>query len=576
MVSFRVALPTAIMVDFQKKRKNQASPVGNSAGAVAGLIKLLNAAARHRLGEFLRGRRRTALPRALLALYGIPFGLWREPPADRYVRLRMALEELGPVYIKFGQLLSTRRDFLAPELADELRLLQDQVPPFTRPSIKELVGESLAMPVGEVFARIDAEPLASASVAQVHAAVLRGGEEVVVKVIRPGIGAVIDADIGLLKWAAALIDRNHAIGRRLRLVEIARDYEKTINDELNLLLEGASTARLRTNFLNSDKLYVPKVYSEYSRSNLLVMERVRGVPVNDVGALRAAGVDLRKLAENGVAVFFTQVLEHNFFHADMHPGNILVNVEEPETPRYIALDCAIIGSLSRADQDYMARNLLAIFRRDYRRVAELHIASGWVSRNTRPEEFESTIRSLCEPIFQRPLGEISFGGILLQLFIAARRFDMRVQPSLVLLQKTLLHIEGLGRQLYPELNLWETALPNLRAWEKKRLSPLAWLEQIRERLPDWVSEAPLLPDLAFDAAGRANQLVEIGETLIRRQEVVVKQQLRRRRLARRGGFICLVAALLALIPPIGAAMQSLPTASLALALAGLSLLFFAR
>ena len=540
------------------------------------LIKVLNVVAAYRLDEFLRGRRRVRLLRLLLRLYRIPFSLSRTPPGDRNARLRQAMEVLGPVYIKFGQLLSTRRDFLAPELADELQLLQDQVPPFEQPPIDTLVSESLEMPASEVFSELDPEPLASASVAQVHAAVLHSGEEVVVKVIRPGVGETIAADINLLKQIAALIDRNFSIGRRLRIVEVVRDYEKTITDELNLLLEAASTTRLRANFENSDKLYVPRVYSEHSRRNLMVMERMHGIPVTDVQALNDAGVNLRKLAENGVAVFFTQVLEHNFFHADMHPGNILVSAEDPENPRYIALDCAIIGSLSRADQDYVARNLLAIFKRNYRQVAELHVASGWVSRKTRVHDFESAIRSLCEPIFERPLGEISFAGLLLQLFITARQFDMQVQPSLVLLQKTLLHIEGLGRQLYPELNLWETALPFLEAWEKKRLSPFTLLEQIREKLPDWVSEAPLLPQLAFDAATRVNQLVEVGETLIRRQEMAFRHRARSRKLARRGGYVCLLAAALALIPALGAALQSLPVASLVLALAGLSLLFFSR
>ncbi len=540
------------------------------------LIKILNVVAKFRLDEFLRGRRRLRLLRSLLLLYRLPFALGRAPAGDRSVRLRQAMEELGPVYIKFGQLLSTRRDLLTPELADELQLLQDQVPPFEQPSISDLTSDLLGAPASEVFAELESEALASASVAQVHAAVLKSGEEVVVKVIRPGVGATIGEDIGLLKRIAAMIDRNFSAGRRLRIVEVVRDYEKTINDELNLLLEAASTARLRENFENSDLLYVPKVFSEYSRRGLMVMERVHGIPVTDAPALNAAGVDLRKLAENGVAVFFTQVLEHNFFHADMHPGNILVSPEDPENPRYIALDCAIIGSLTRADQDYVARNLLAMFKRDYRQVAELHVASGWVSRKTRVHDFESAIRSLCEPIFERPLGEISFAGLLLQLFITARQFDMQVQPSLVLLQKTLLHIEGLGRQLYPELNLWETALPYLEAWEKKRLSPFTWLEQVREKLPDWVSEAPLLPQMAFDAATRVNQLVEVGETLIRRQEIAARHHARNRWLARRGGFVCLALALLALFPAVGSALQSLPIASFVLALAGLSLLFFAR
>ncbi len=540
------------------------------------LIKILNVVARFRLDEFLEGQPRLRAPRLLLRLYRLPFDWRRKPGGGRNQRLRQAMEELGPVFIKFGQLLSTRRDLLSPQLADELRLLQDRVPPFTQPPIADLASERLQLPANEVFAQLDSEALASASVAQVHAGKLHGGEEVVVKVIRPGVEAIIREDIQLLKQLAEMIDGGFAASRRLRLIEVVRDYEKTINDELNLLLEAASTTRLRANFKNSEKLYVPRVYSEYSRPGLMVMERVHGVPVTDVAALKEAGVNLRKLAENGVAIFFKQVLEHNFFHADMHPGNILVSLENPENPGYIALDCAIIGSLTRNDQDYVARNLLAIFKRDYRRVAELHIASGWVSRKTRAHDFESAIRSLCEPIFERPLGEISFAGILLQLFVTARRFDMQVQPSLVLLQKTLFHIEGLGRSLYPELNLWETALPHLEAWEKKRLSPFTWLEQAREKLPDWVSEAPLLPQLAFDTASRVNQLVEVGETLIRRQEMAARNQAGKRRLARRAGILLLLLAGLALIPAVASALYSLPLASLALALAGLTLLFFAR
>lgn len=526
------------------------------------LIKVLNVVAAYRLDEFLRGRRRVRLLRLLLRLYRIPFSLSRTPPGDRNARLRQAMEVLGPVYIKFGQLLSTRRDFLAPELADELQLLQDQVPPFEQPPIDTLVSESLEMPASEVFSELDPEPLASASVAQVHAAVLHSGEEVVVKVIRPGVGETIAADINLLKQIAALIDRNFSIGRRLRIVEVVRDYEKTITDELNLLLEAASTTRLRANFENSDKLYVPRVYSEHSRRNLMVMERMHGIPVTDVQALNDAGVNLRKLAENGVAVFFTQVLEHNFFHADMHPGNIFVDREHSERPSYIAVDFGIMGSLSPQDQRYLAENFLAFFNRDYRRVAELHVQSGWVPRDTRENEFEAAIRAVCEPIFERPLKEISFGRLLVRLFQTARRFNMEVQPQLLLMQKTLLSIEGLGRQFYPDLDLWQTAKPFLEQWMDEQIGRRALWREVKKQAPRWGEVLPALPELVHEVLRQARNgelRVEMSSPELRRLRRDARRANQRTVLAVIGSALILSsAALLATPSPPGPALWGAP------------------
>jgi ubiquinone biosynthesis protein len=337
----------------------------------------------------------------------------------------------------------------------------------------------------------------------VHTATLLSGEDVVIKVIRPGIAAIITDDVALLHRIAALVEARYEGSKRLRLREVVRDYEHVIFDELNLLSEAANSSQLRRNFAASQQLYVPKVYWDYCRPNVLVMERIYGIPVSQVDELRATGINIKRLAETGVEIFFTQVFTHSFFHADMHPGNVFVSREHLENPQYIALDCAIIGTLSKADQQYLARNLLAIFKQDYRRVAELHVECGWVPSDTPIPAFESTMRAVCEPIFQKPIRDISFGLLLLQLFRTASRFNMEVQPSLVLLQKTLLNIEGLGKQLYPELDLWQTALPFLEKWQKQRLSPLANLRKIRDRLPEWVEQAPDVPELVFAALQQA-------------------------------------------------------------------------
>jgi ubiquinone biosynthesis protein len=409
----------------------------------------------------------------------------------RAVRIRKTLEDLGPIFVKFGQILSTRRDLLPEDIAGELALLQDRVAPFDGKLACTLVERAFHRPLGQVFARFDAEPLASASIAQVHAAALNSGEDVVVKVLRPGIENVIRRDVSLLYTVAGLAERYWSEGRRLRPREVVAEFEKTIYDELDLLREAANASQLRRNFSDSGLLRVPEVYWPYCHRNVMTMERIYGIPVNDLDALRKAGVDLKALSERGVEIFFTQVFRHNFFHADMHPGNIFVSPEG----QYMAVDFGIMGTLSVQDQRYLAENFLAFFRRDYRRVAELHVESEWVPASTRVDEFEAAIRSVCEPIFERPLKDISFGQLLLRLFQTARRFNMEIQPQLVLLQKTLLSIEGLGRQLYPDLDLWQTAKPFLERWMSEQVGARAFAGRLRHSLPEWSERLPEIPVL---------------------------------------------------------------------------------
>ena len=452
---------------------------------------------RHGLDEIVL---RTHLLRPVrFVLYLLPWNWVRGTQAPRAVRLRRALEDLGPIFVKFGQILSTRRDLLPEDIADEFASLQDRVPPFSGETAAGIVRDALGRPIEEVFGEFVREPLASASIAQVHAARLRDGREVVVKVVRPEIEKVIRRDVSLLHLVAELAQRYWPDARRLHPREVVAEYEKTILDELDLLREAASASQLRRNFEGSDLLHVPEVFWEYTRRRVMVMERVSGIPISNVEALEDAGIDLRVLAERGVEIFFTQLMRHNFFHADMHPGNIFVDRAHPDRPSYIAVDFGIMGSLSERDQRYLAENFLAFFNHDYRRVAELHVESKWVPSDTRIDEFEAAIRSVCEPIFDRPLKEISFGRVLVQLFQAARRFHMEVQPQLVLLQKTLLNIEGLGRQLYPDLDLWETAKPFLDRWMRDQLGTRALLREVGRRAPTWGETLPALPGLAYDA-----------------------------------------------------------------------------
>ena len=439
---------------------------------------------------------------------------------SRGERLRKALEELGPIFVKFGQLLSTRPDLVPEDISVELSSLQDNVPPFPSQLFKKNIELALDGSVDELFLSFEPDPLASASVAQVHAAVLADGRDVVVKAVRPNIEKTIRKDIALLYTLARLVKTYSEDGERLHPLEVVKDYESVIIEELNLQSEGANASLLRHNFANSPMLHVPEIYWPYSNKDVLVMERIYGIPVTDIDRLEAAGVDFKLLAQRGVEIFFTQVFEHNFFHADMHPGNIFVDATNPKSPTYIAVDCAIMGSLSSEDQFYMARNLLAMFQRDYRLVAELHIRSGWVPKDTSINDFTGAIRSVCEPIFQRPLSEISLGHMLIDLFTTARRFNMEVQPSLVLLQKTLLNIEGLGRQLYPDLDLWQTAQPYLEQWLKDRYSPKSMFNQLKRYAPDWLEHFPQIPPMIFQALKSAqnNETNDVAKQSVIRQK----------------------------------------------------------
>jgi ubiquinone biosynthesis protein len=410
-------------------------------------------------------------------------------------RIRLALEELGPIFVKFGQAISTRRDLLPPDIADELAKLQDAVPPFPAEQAKAIVEAAYGEPVEAVFERFDDEPLAAASIAQVHTAKLKAGTEVIVKVLRPGVREQIDRDLHVLRMIASLADRYWEHGKRLRPLEVVDEYEHTILDELDLMREAGNAAQLKRNFEGSDLLYVPEIYWDNCRPEVMVQERIYGTPISDMDTLRAAGTNIQALAENGVEIFFTQVFRHNFFHADMHPGNIFVIHTDPEKPKYAAVDFGIVGTLSPEDQRYLAENFLAFFDRDYHRIAKLHLDSGWVPPGTRVDQLETAVRTVCEPIFNKPLAEISFAQVLMRLFRVAQRFNVEVQPQLILLHKTLFNIEGLGRQLYPQLDLWKTAHPVLKRWMDEQVGGRAMLRDVRQNLPqlrDALRELPAI------------------------------------------------------------------------------------
>ena len=443
------------------------------------MINIQRVLVRHGLDEIINA---THFLRPLRFLFRL-FPRARDVSEPLGKRIRMALIELGPIFVKFGQAVSTRRDLLPPDIADELAELQDRVPPFPAEEAIAILDEAYGESVNAVFSRFDREPFAAASIAQVHTAALEDGTEVIVKLLRPGVRELIDRDLDVLYVLAGLADRYWETGKRLRPLEVVAEYEKTILDELDLLREGANTAQLKRNFEGSDLLYVPEVYWDYCRPQVLVQERIYGIPISDMQALRDAGTNIQVLAENGVEIFFTQVFRHNFFHADMHPGNIFVIVDDAEKPRYAAVDFGIVGTLSPMDQKYLAGNFLAFFDRDYHRIAKLHLDSGWVPADTRIDELESAVRSVCEPIFNKPLSEISFAQVMIRLFETARRFNMEIQPQLILLQKTLFNIEGLGRELYPQLDLWKTAHPILRQWMSEQIGGRAALEQLKDDLP---------------------------------------------------------------------------------------------
>lgn len=436
------------------------------------------------------------------------FAPWNLKPIpknyNRGQRLRLALESLGPVFVKLGQILSTRPDIIPHDIAIELKHLQDDVKPFSGEQAIALIEQQLGFPINELFANFEKTPLASASIAQVHSAQLKAddpdapNQQVVVKVVRPKIEQTIEEDLRLMETMASLLNRYSADGRRLKPVEIVEDFRNTIFAELNLKIEASNATQLKRNFKDSELVYIPEVYWNYCRTKVMVSERIYGIPVADIDALKAQGTNFKKLAERGVELFFTQVFRDRFFHADMHPGNIFVSRENTQMPQYIAIDCGIVGTLDEEDQHYLAMNLMAFFNRDYYQVAQLHVDSGWVPKDTKVAELASAIASVCDPIFEKPLAEISFGQVLLQLFSTARRFNMEVQPQLVLLQKTLMNIEGLGRQLYPELDLWKTAKPYLESWLKDRYGPKNAWKELKRQLPIWLDRAPEIPNLIYD------------------------------------------------------------------------------
>ena len=492
------------------------------------LIKILAVASKYGLDSMVLELE----PSGRLARLANALQFWRDLSQPRAVRLRQALENLGPIFVKFGQVLSTRRDLLPQDIADELAKLQDRVPPFGSEQALKEIEKAYGKPASEVFTEFDPVPVASASIAQVHFARLPDGRDVAVKVLRPNMRGVIDHDLALMDAAAMLLEKVWADGKRLKPREVVAEFAKYLRDELDLMREAANCSQLRRNFEGSQLLIVPEVFWDWCTPTVMVMERMHGTPISRIEELRAQGIDLEKLSMAGVEIFFTQVFRDGFFHADMHPGNIFVHADG----RYIALDFGIVGTLTDIDKNYLAQNFLAFFRRDYKRVAEAHIESGWAPADTRVDEFEAAIRAVCEPIFDRPLKDISFGKVLLRLFQTSRRFNVEIQPQLVMLQKTLLNIEGLGRQLDPNLDLWKTAKPFLERWMSEQLGWRGVLKGVQQEAPQWARTLPQLPRLVHQALARpprADLEVQL-EALVRAQ----RQQNR---------WLLIIALLLALI-----------------------------
>ncbi len=505
------------------------------------LVRIQRVLLRHRLDELVRA---THLYRPLRLLLLLSPGVWqaRRRAGTRAENLRLALIELGPIFVKFGQAVSTRRDLLPADVAEELAKLQDRVPPFAGAVARASLERSYGRPLSEMFAKFEELPIAAASIAQVHGATLPGGQDVIVKVLRPGVRSQIERDLELFYALAHLAQKYWPESRRVRPLEVVAEYEKTVLDELDLMREAANASQLKRNFAGSDLLHVPEVYWDHCRVDVLVTERIHGIVISDMERLRALGTDFRKLAENGVRIFFTQVFRHNFFHADMHPGNIFVLVEDPANPRYAAIDFGIIGTLDLRDQYYLASNFLAVLDRDYRRVATLHVESGWVPPGTRVSEMESAVRTVCEPIFNRPLKEISYGHVLLRLFEIARRFDMVIQPQLILLQKTLINVEGLGRELYPDLDVWSTAGPVLRAWMRERIGPRAIFHNLRQQWPDLLEAVNDLPAVVKDAVRQSRSArtgVRLDESVSRSLARILEHSARRREAVTIGSAILL-------------------------------------
>jgi ubiquinone biosynthesis protein len=537
------------------------------------LIEINRVLIRHGLDELFYSL--PALKKFRFIYHLSPWNWRKKKPIQRGEQIRLALEDLGPVFVKLGQMLSTRRDMLEEDIADELAKLQDNVPPFSSQQARRIIEAELEQPIDEIFRHFEDKPLASASIAQVHSATLHSGEQVVVKVVRPEIEKTIRHDIELMYLMAKMVHRFSHTGKRLRAVEVVEEYEKTIIDELDLLREAANAGQLRRNFESSKDLYVPDIYWNHCSVNVLVMERIHGIPSGDIAQLNAAGVNMKRLAERGVEIFFTQVFTHNFFHADMHPGNIFIDASNPQDPSYIAVDFGIIGTLTPDDQSYLADNFHAFFNRDYKGVAAAHIASGWVPANTNANEFESAIRTVCEPIFQLPLKDISYGKLLLRLFQTARRFNMEVQPQLVLLQKTLLNIEGLGREVYPDLDLWETAKPFLQRRVEQQFGFSSILKAAKSELPRLVEKTPYIPVMINEIVHhihrqQLNQQSESQQLEQLRNEI--KQNNKRVIITLTGATLLLVATLssTALMP----AIENLSSSSWLLGISGLGLILY--
>ena len=496
---------------------------------LARLFTILHTFARYRLDELLPDHPATGLIRLLTRL--LP-GAWLPPKEkDPWVRLRLAMEELGPVFIKFGQLLSTRRDLLPEHAVEDLSKLQDRVPPFDEKQAIAIIEKELKAPVGQLFSEFDQKPLASASVAQVHTAVLPSGDHVVVKVIRPGIEHIVRRDINLLKSLANLLVRMIPETKRFHPQQVVADYEHIIFGELDLGHEAANAAQFRRNFEGSPLLYVPEIYWNYSTPRVLTMERIYGVPVSDTKAMEAAGIDLETLSEIGVEIFFTQVFRDNFFHADMHPGNVFVSLENPDQPQYISLDHAIAGSLSRQERALLARQLMALLDKDYEQMALLLVEAGWVPPHTRITEFTHALRTVLEPVLEKPLQDIEFGPILVRLFNTARRFEMQALPQFVLLEKTLIHIEGLGRQLYPELDIWTVGRPLLEQWIRDQLGPTAVMQTIKRSGPALAEQIPQVPRMAFEALQEIRNLSANQERMLQKLHEQHVRSLRRDRIS---------------------------------------------
>jgi len=476
---------------------------------VASLLRIAVVLVRYRLDEVVDDTHRLRLLR--WARWVVPRARAQIDTLPRGERLVLALTELGPIFVKFGQLLSTRRDLLPADIADALTALQDKVAPFPGTQAREAVERALGKPVGESFAAFDETPLASASIAQVHAASLADGRSVVVKVLRPDIRVRIERDIALLRGIGELVNRVHANADKIRPLDVVAELELTLRNELDLQREGANASLLRRNFRDSDDLMVPEVIWSHSTAEVLTLARVHGIPVDDLAALDAAGIDRVRLAEKGVQLFYTQVFRDNFFHADAHAGNIWVDAAQVDNPRFIALDFGIMGTLPERDQYWLAENFLALFRQDYQRIAELHVEAGWVPRRTRMDELESAIRAVCEPYFTRPLSEISLAEVVIKLFQVARRHELTLQPQLILLQKTLLNIEGVGRLLHPQIDIWAVAKPVLEKIWRQRRGPRAMLKRLRKRIPEWMAAAPEMPQLMH----RYLQQVANGELEVR-------------------------------------------------------------